>query len=260
MIQSVNRAIKILDFVSANHMVRLADISRGVGLNKSTAHGIVSTLEEMGCLRQDQSTGRYALGLKLFEFGQAVLANMDIRAVAMPYLLELSKKYEETVHLAVLSGDEVIYIDKVDSPRSIRIVSMIGGRNPAYCTGVGKVLLAGLADDKLSRLLKRIRFKSITPNTITNAKALTDHIQKIRRDGYATDNGEIEEGLSCFAAPVRNHLGAVIAAISLSGPTLRLINDNSANLIADVVDCAQAISAQFGFSDALPRGNNFFPA
>jgi DNA-binding IclR family transcriptional regulator len=212
----------------------------------------------MGCLRQDQNTGRYALGLKLFELGQSVLANMDIRAVAMPHLLELSKKYQETAHLAVLSGDEVIYIDKVDSPRSIRIFSMIGGRNPAYCTGVGKVLLAGLPEEKLDRLIKGIQFRPITPNTIRNGKALKKAIQKIRHDGYATDNGEIEEGLSCFAAPIRNHLGAVIAAISLSGPTLRLINDNSPDLIADVVDCAQAISAQFGFSAALPADNNFF--
>lgn len=259
MIQAVSRAIKVLEFVAANNMARLSDISRGVGLNKSTAHGLIATLEAMGCIRQDQSTGRYALGLKLFEFGQAVLANMDIRAVTMPYLLELSKKYEETVHLAVLSGDEVIYIDKVDSPRSIRIVSNIGGRNPAYCTGVGKVLLAGLADEELSRLIKRIQFRSITPNTITDAKALMEHIQKIRQVGYATDNGEIEEGLSCFAAPIRNHLGAVTAAISLSGPTPRLITDNSSNLITDVIDCAKAISAQFGFSAALTRDNIICP-
>ncbi|MDT8903365.1 IclR family transcriptional regulator [Anaeroselena agilis] len=258
MIQSVNRAIKILDFVSTNHMARLVDISRGLGLNKSTVHGIVATLEEMGCLRQDQSTGRYELGLKLFELGQSVMANMDIRAVAMPYLLELSRKYEETVHLAVLSGDEVIYIDKVDSPRSIRIFSMIGGRNPAYCTGVGKILLAGLTDEKLSRVLEGIRFRAITPNTITDANSFVEHIRNIRRDGYATDNGEIEEGLSCFAAPIRNHLGSVTAAISLSGPTQRLINDNSAKLIEDVVDCAQTVSIQLGFAPALAGDNSFF--
>lgn len=257
MIQAVSRAIKILEFVAANNMARLSDISRGVGLNKSTTHGLIATLETMGCIRQDQSTGRYALGLKLFELGQAVLANMDIRTAAMPYLLELSRKYEETVHLAILSGDEVIYIDKVDSPRSIRIVSKVGGRNPAYCTGVGKALLAGLNDTELNQLLAKMEFRPITPNTITNAYALAEEINKIRRDGYAADNGEIDEGLSCFAAPVRNHLGAVTAAISLSGPTARLINGNSSRLVSDVVYCARQISMQFGFNYAL-GGNGFF--
>lgn len=257
MIQAVSRAIKILEFVAANNMTRLSDISRGVGLNKSTTHGLIATLEAMGCIRQDQSTGKYALGLKLFELGQAVLANMDIRTAAMPYLLELSRKYEETVHLAILSGDEVIYIDKVDSPRSIRIVSKVGGRNPAYCTGVGKVLLAGLSDGELKKLLVDMEFKPITPNTITNAYALAEQINRIRQEGYATDSGEIDEGLSCFAAPVRNHLGAVTAAISLSGPTARLINGNSSRLVTDVIYCARQISGQFGFN-ANQGNNNFF--
>lgn len=258
MIQAVSRAVKILEFVAVNNMARLADISRGVGLNKSTTHGLISTLEAMGCIRQDRSTGRYSLGLKLFELGQAVLANMDVRTAAMPYLLELSRKYEETVHLAILSGDEVIYIDKVDSPRSIRIVSKVGGRNPAYCTGVGKVLLAGLPDSELNQLLAKMEFRPITPNTITNAYALAEQINKIRQDGYATDNGEIDEGLSCFAAPIRNHLGVITAAISISGPTARLINGNSSRLVADVIYCARQISGQFGFN-AAQAGGSFFP-
>ncbi len=257
MIQAVNRAIKILDFISSNHMARLADISRGVGLNKSTTHGLITTLEAMGCIRQDPSTGRYALGLKLFELGQAVLANMDIRTVAMPFLLELSRKYEETVHLAILSGNEVIYIDKVDSPRSIRIVSKVGGRNPAYCTGVGKVLLAGLTNEELNRLLATIEFRPITPNTITNSFALMEEITKIRQDGYATDNGEIDEGLSCVAAPIRNHLGVVTAAISLSGPMARVFTGNTSRLVADVIYCARQISGQFGFN-ATQTGSSFF--
>jgi DNA-binding IclR family transcriptional regulator len=197
----------------------------------------------MGCIRQDPSTGRYALGLKLFELGQAVLANMDIRTVAMPFLLELSRKYEETVHLAILSGNEVIYIDKVDSPRSIRIVSKVGGRNPAYCTGVGKVLLAGLTNEELNRLLATIEFRPITPNTITNSFALMEEITKIRQDGYATDNGEIDEGLSCVAAPIRNHLGVVTAAISLSGPMARVFTGNTSRLVADVIYCARQYPA-----------------
>lgn len=259
MVQAVDRAIKILNFIAANHMARLVEISKGVGLNKSTTLGIIATLEAAGCVLRDQSTGRYSLGLQLFELGQAVLAKMDVRKTAMPFLTDLSRKYEETVHLAVLSGDEVIYIDKVDSPRSIRIVSAIGGRNPAYCTGVGKVLLAGLEDGELNCLLGRMNFRPVTPNTICDAKALSAEIEKVRQSGYATDNEEIEEGLACFAAPVRNHLGAIIAAISISGPTTRIINGNSSRLIEDTVGCADKISAQLGYTSVHPESVLFFP-
>jgi|SRR5208283_726452 len=249
MIQSVARAVYILEYISKHHMLGLSEISRGVGLNKSTTHGLVATLEIMGCIRQDQTTGKYALGLKLFELGQAVLSHMDIRAIAMPHLVHLARKYEETVHLAVLSHDEVVYIDKVDSPRSIRHISQVGGRNPAYCTGVGKVLLAGLSDQKLQKLLKKIKFRQYTPNTISDMNLLKKHLRKVRKDGYALDQEEIEVGLSCVAAPIKNYRDNVIAAISLAGPTSRIANDSLHQLIADITEIARLISIQLGYKD-----------
>jgi len=249
MIQSVTRALSILEFISANHMASLSSISKGVGLSKSTAHGLVATLEAMGYVQQDQETGKYSLGLKLFELGQAVLAKMDLRAIAMPHLVDLARRYKETAHLAIISGDEVVYIDKVDSPRSMRIASQVGGRNPAYCTGVGKILLAGLPDEELHKLLAKMKFKRFTPNTITDVTTLKAHLVKVRRDGFATDNEEFEVGLSCYAAPIKNHLGKVIAAISLSGPTIRLADGDQGQIVADVVNVAGMISAQLGFKE-----------
>jgi len=249
MIQSVARAVYILEYISKHHMVGLSEISRGVGLNKSTTHGLVATLELMDCIRQDQTTGKYTLGLKLLELGQAVLSHMDIRAIAMPHLVHLARKYEETVHLAVLSHDEVVYIDKVDSPRSIRHISQVGGRNPAYCTGVGKVLLAGLSDQKLQKLLKKIKFRQYTPNTISDMNLLKKHLRKVHKDGYALDQEEIEVGLSCVAAPIKNYRDNVIAAISLAGPTSRIANDSLHQLIADVTEIARLISIQLGYKD-----------
>ncbi|WP_216093619.1 IclR family transcriptional regulator [Sporolituus thermophilus] len=247
-IQSVVRAFNILNYLAAHRTGEsLSNISRGIGLSKSTTHSLISTLEQLGYVQQDQSTGKYYLGMKLFELGQVVHANMDLRKIAMPYLSELAKKYEETVHLAVLSKGEVVYIDKVDSPRSIRIASQIGGRNPAYCTGVGKVLLASLSDAELAKTLKNVDFRRFTENTITDALSLKKHLEEVRQRGYAFDREEFEIGLFCIAAPIKNHKGNVIAAISLSGPTARMTNGNLEQMIEDLTGTAKLISKQLGF-------------
>jgi DNA-binding IclR family transcriptional regulator len=247
-IQSVARAVSILEYLAAHKLGDgLTNISRGVGLSKSTTHSLISTLEQMGYVQQDQNSGKYSLGLKLFELGQAMHASMDLRTIAMPYLHALAKKYEETVHLAVLPKGEVVYIDKVDSPRSIRIASQIGGRNPAHCTGVGKVLLADLPEAELDKALRGRRLQRFTPNTIADPDKLKLHLDKVRADGYAQDEEEIEIGLSCVAAPVKNHRGVVIAAISLSGPSGRI--GSLAELTEDVTETARMISAQFGYKN-----------
>ena len=245
-IQSVARAVSILEHLAGHRMGDgLTNISRAVGLSKSTTHSLISTMEQLGYVQQDQNSGKYSLGLKLFELGQAMHASMDLRAIAMPYLHALAKKYEETVHLAVLSKGEVVYIDKVDSPRSIRIASQIGGRNPAHCTGVGKVLLADLLPAERDKVIRGLKLQRFTPNTIVDPDKLRQLLEKVRVDGYAQDVEEIEIGLSCVAAPVKNHRGAVIAAISLSGPSGRI--GSLAEITTDVTETAKMISTQFGF-------------
>ncbi len=249
-IQSIARAMNILEYLAAYKSGDgLSSISRGIGLSKSTTHSLVTTLEKLGYVQQDQASGKYALGLKLFELGQVVHASMDLRSIAMPYLYSLAQRYQETVHLAVLSNGEVVYIDKVDSPRSIRIISYVGGRNPAHCTGVGKVLLAGLSEEEFDRIIRDKSLQRFTPNTITDPGKLKIHLAKVRQEGYATDEEEIETGLSCVAAPIKNHCGAVIAAISLSGPNSRVSSRNMGELTRDIVDAAQHISAQLGYKE-----------
>ena len=132
-IQSVTRAIGIMQYI-ANHgnTISLTAISKGTNLSKSTVHGLISTLEQSGYVSQDQTTGLYSLGLKLFELGQIVYESMDLRSIVMPFLLEIGKKYEETVHLAVLSTGEVVYIEKVDSTHSIRIISTVRNHQFIY--------------------------------------------------------------------------------------------------------------------------------
>jgi DNA-binding IclR family transcriptional regulator len=249
-IQSLARAIQIIEFIARNHnSASLTQISQNVGLSKSTVHGLISTLEDFNYVYQDQVTGFYQLGLKLFEMGQVVYSSMDLRAVAYPFLVELSQKYQETVHLALLSGAEVVYIEKVDSSRSVRIISEIGGRNPTYCTGVGKVLLAGLPADEVEKIVKTTGMKKYTQNTIDNLDQLKACLAEISQQGYAYDLEEIEMGLRCVAAPIKNHLGTIIAGISLSGPTNRISDDLLVTLSRDVVDAARRISAKLGYKE-----------
>ncbi|SDF14997.1 IclR family transcriptional regulator [Sporolituus thermophilus] len=249
-IQSVARAVQILEYLAtAGNQDSLSNISRAIGLSKSTTYSLISTLEQLGYVQQDQSTGRYSLGMKLFELGQVVHSSMDIRRLAMPHLRELVAKYGETAHLAVLSKGEVVYIDKVDSLHSIRIASQIGGRNPAHCTGVGKVLLAWLSDTELEKVMAGRVLHKFTPNTITDYAQLKRHLQEIRLRGYALDEEEFEIGLTCVAAPIKNHRQAVIAAISFSGPTSRMNNENLSMIIRDVTETAKIISMEFGFKE-----------
>lgn len=247
-IQSVARTINIMEFIAENgNLAGLTTISKGIGLSKSTTYGLIATLEQFGYVQQNQKTGEYSLGIKLFELGQIVHSSMDVRSIARPYLEELVHEYEETAHLAVLIQGEVIYIDKVDGNRSIRIISQIGGRNPAYCTGVGKVLLAGLSDEQLEKVIQKTSLKQYTPNTITDPKVLMEHLNLVREQGYALDLGEIETGLSCAAAPIKNHCGDVIAAISLSGPEARISSDVIREVSKKVVETGKRISRQFGW-------------
>ncbi len=249
-IQSVSRALMIMELLSKCHNgEKLTVISQKLDLNKSTTHSLISTLEHMGYVQQDQETARYSLGLKLFELGQVVHANMDLRNIAMPFLRELALKFSETVHLAILSKDEIVYIDKVDTSRSIRIGSQIGGRNAAYCTGVGKVLLAGLSDKELSDTLATVKFEKLTANTIADKEELLKHLVNIRNNGFAMDQEEIEVGLTCVAAPIKNHRGKVIAGISVSGPSSRMQADVFDLMTKDVMDTALQISRRLGYKE-----------
>ena len=248
-IQSVKRAMSIMEVIAKNkNLAGITTISRYMGLSKSTIYGLVSTLEQMGYLQQNGQNGEYSLGIKLFELGQIVYSSMDLRTIAKPFLRQLVDQHQETVHLAVLSKGDVIYIDKVSGNQSIGIISQIGGRNPAYCTGVGKVLLADMPVEQLDKMFKTIEFHKLTKKTIIDPELLKDHLVQVKGNGYAMDVEEIEIGLVCVAAPIKNHSGKVVAAISLSGPVSRMEKEKLFNIQKDVVATSQKISRQLGYN------------
>lgn len=248
-IQSVSRAIAILQYIADNgNSASLTAISKGLDLSKSTVHGLIATLEQQYYVSQDQTTGLYALGLKLFELGQVVYKNMDLRTIAKQYLQDIVNLYGETGHIAVLSDNEVVYIEKVDSPHSYRIHTTVGSKNPVYCTGVGKAMLSCLSDNQLEQMIARISMRRLTEKTITDVSALKQELELIRNRGYAIDDEEIEVGLRCVAAPIKNHKGECIAGISVAGPSVRMTNERLTEISKPIMKIAQQISSQFGYT------------
>src|SRR6267378_3305452 len=158
-------------------------------------------------------TGRYRLGLKLFEFGSKAIGAIDLRRQARPYLDRLQRELGETVFFCLLDDGQVLYLEKIESQQSVRTACTVGSRAPAYCTAVGKAMLAELPDAEVSEIVRRSGLKAFTPNTITTATALKDELRAVRSRGYAIDDEEKEEGLRCISAAVSGHSGRLFAAI-----------------------------------------------
>ncbi len=193
--------------------LELADL---LGIHKTSVYRYINTFIRMGYIRAD-GNGAYHVGNKILELGSQMLRRMPLRETAHPFLVKLSAETQKTVHLCILDGAEVIYLDKVESQRSLPIISRIGSRAPAYCTGVGKALLSTLPTDQVLELIKRTPLVKRTENTITDPLKLLEELKFTRERGYAIDDGEHEEGIKCFAAPIKGFGGEVIGAISITG-------------------------------------------
>lgn len=225
-VQSIERVSIILDVLSEYPQgLRLGILSDKAGLNKGTAHRLLSSLVFLDYVRQDAETKRYSLGFKLVELGNRLLSQIDLRTEARPFLMELAERTKETVHLVILDRLEVLYIDKVEAgvqPTGLRMVSMLGSRIPAHCCAVGKVLLAALPEEKVKEMAKKRGLPKRTKNTITNPAKLIEHLKLVNQKGYALDVEENEIGVKCVGAPVLDQQGEVTAAISVSVPAIRI--------------------------------------
>lgn len=256
-VQVLDRALAILDTLSAEGPdLSLADVSVALGLHKSTAHRLIMVLERHKLIERNSDNGRYRLGLKLFELGTKAVSKLDLRERARPFLERLMLETSETVHLCILDDSEVVYLDKVEPARSVRMASSVGRRNPAYCTAVGKAMLAYLSDSQVEAIVRKQGLRAVTANTITSFVELKKELNAIRERGYAIDNEEIEEGVRCVGCVVRNFSGEPVAAISISAPAFRLTKDKVKSLAQPVVAAASALSAELGFKKELPAFSN----
>ncbi len=247
-IKVLEKALRMLDlFNSEGKELTATEIQNALSLNKTSAFRIIKNLEEFGYLEKDPETLKYRLGIKIYFLGSLVKPYVLLRRVAKPLLEKLNRQCEETVHLAVLNKGESLYLEKIEGKKTIRVMTSKGIKLPAHCSGVGKVLLAGLDAEALSKIVEERGLKRFTRNTITTLPELNQELERVRKQGYAVDNEEIEDGLMCAAAPVFIN-GRLVAAISLSVPRDRFI-EKEATFISLVKQTAAEISELLGKLD-----------
>lgn len=246
--QTLDRALGALLRIGecGSRGLTLAECSASLGYSKPTAHRILRTLAARGFLRVDRERGLYTLGVANLRLGMAFLEQLDLRAEALPILRQLGERTGETVHLGILDGNDVVYIEKVESKHAVRMFSQIGRTMPAHSTGVGKAILAHLPLDELAQALPE-RLEVRTSATITDREELLRHLAGVRRRGYSTDEVENEEGIRCVGAPVFDHTGIVCAGISVAGPATRVTPDRTPELGELVQRAALAVSRRIGY-------------
>ncbi|RCW63611.1 IclR family transcriptional regulator [Pseudorhodoferax soli] len=223
----------------------IEDVAARTGLTRSNAHRTLQTLTHAGYVERDPAEGGYRGTMKMFALGVRQLGQLDVRKIAPGYMATLAKETGETVHLSILEGAEVIYIDKIDSVQPIRAYSMVGGRAPAHAVATGKALLAAQRDSGINTLPTKLpRF---TPSTVVDRKVLREELAKAARFGYAVNRGEWREGVGGVAAPIFNGFERPVAALGISGPLERLTMARMRQLAPRVVELAGALSRDLGY-------------
>ena len=261
--KSFRKVIRVLECFSLQEpRLSLSEIARRAELPLSTAHRILATLREARIVEQEGDRELYRLGLKLLELGSMVLANMELHREALPFIEELARESGETVHLGVFDVSEVVSIEKMDSPQSLASQITVGKSAPAYCTAVGKALLAFQPEAVLDRICK-LGLTGYTPRTITHSARLRKELERIRIAGYAVDDEEHHPGVRCVAAPIRDYSGKVIASLSISGPALRISTEAIPSLAQRLREITGKLSARLGYKgepSALPANSSHTPA
>jgi DNA-binding IclR family transcriptional regulator len=250
-LSSVANAIRLTKaFSEQDHEMGISGLAVRLGLAKSTVHRLASTLVEYDILEQNRENGKYRLGLALFELGALVRRKMDAVSESRGQMHSLVESTGETVQLAVLDHLSVLYIRIRESRQAVRMSSSPGSRAPAHCTSVGKVLLAHQPQEVVRQVIDG-GLKRYTENTITSPDALAEELAAIRARGYAIDDEEIEVGLRCVAAPIRDHTGQVTAAISVAAPVQRMSKKTLQTTAPSVMAAADLISRRLGYLPTL---------
>lgn len=247
--RSLRRGLAILQWLGEDPIEQsgasLTELSEGVSLNKSTVLRLLAPLTDARLVERDQDSGRYRLGSRTAQLGHTYLERLDLRSIARRALRDLARDTGETAHLVIAELPEVVYVDKVDSPQSVRMHSRIGSREAAHSTSVGKAILAhankGTVQDVIAHGLEKR-----TSTTIATAAGLWKNLAEVRALGYAVDNSENEDHIRCIAAPIFDHAGRVASATSISGPASRVTPDRTQVLSAHVMAAANEMSRRLG--------------
>jgi len=247
-IQSLERAAAILDAIARRpDGIGLADLSTQVGLHTSTAFHLIKTLSALGFVTQIPGSKRYRIGSHVFRLAAGALDEGTLLSLATPILERLSTATGEATHLAVRSHDEIIVIARTAASGLLQLSGRTGATRPAHATAIGKMLLAAMPPEDLDDLLETLPLPALTDNTITSRTALRRAIDKVRRDGIAYDDCELDDDVRCAAVPVRDFAGRCVGAMGLSGPAWRLTTKPIKEKVRQLQACADELSAQLGY-------------
>jgi IclR family transcriptional regulator, pca regulon regulatory protein len=251
--QSLERGLAILSsFRTGRALLGISDLGRDLGLSRSTTHRYVATLAALGYLQQDAATKKYRLGPRVLDLGFSAINSMELREVAAPHLRDLSDSTGYTVNMAILDDLDIVYVERCRSSqarqREIDLNLHVGSRLPAYCTSLGKVLLAHLPPAEQRARLARTTFTRRGPNTLTTRASFSTELRKIREQGFAINNEELAYGLRSIAAPVLAHDGSAAAGINLAvHSTMLTLSDLVARLSPMLLRTAAEISERLGY-------------
>jgi len=246
LISAVSRTITVLETLSRCKAINLEQLAKETDLPKATLLRFLGTLSTLGYVHRDPYD-QYSLTLKMFSVGSHSLEHLDLLRLARPIAEELVGTLGETVHMGILEDTSAVYVLKVESRYTIRMHSRVGKSIPLYCTAIGKMLLANLYKEARDDAIHRIKLVPFTPNTLKTQAALKKELAEIREAGWSMDREEHEEGVACICAPVRDHTGRTIAALSVSWPKFRFDSDKNAEYIAVIAEHAARLSSLMGY-------------
>jgi len=252
-LSSVTTAIRLLKaFTESDREIGISALSKKLGVSKSTVHRVATTLVAEGLLEQNPETDRYRLGLALFSLGTLVRRRMDIPNEAKPFLSKLRDSSKENIHLAVLQGNEVVYVYDMESSQAVRVRPHLGASKPLNCSAEGLTILAWQSEDFIDKALSGPMLPR-TDNTMTDPVKIKARLEKIRSDGFALEDEESEIGMRCVAAPIRDAEGKVVAALGVAGPSQRLSTHAIKNFAPQVREAAESISMRLGYRVGAKR-------
>ena len=247
--RSSDKLLNLLEVLSDQPVpLRLQDIARLCDMNPSTALRFLTALQKRNYVAQETATSRYYVTLKLCALAQSITGHSNIRSVAMPFMREISAAMGESCNLAMESDLMIMYMEVTGSPGNTLITTQrIGNVAPMHCTGVGKLFLSEFTEDEMNRFYDSRKLTSYTDSTITSRARLEKELLDVGRQGYAFDNEECEQGVRCIALPIRDYTGSLCAALSVSGPSVRMTDEKIYKHLDYLLETAQRLSAYMGF-------------
>lgn len=251
--KSTIKVFQVLETLCQGKSAGVSELSKQLDIKPSSMHRFLSVLTKLDYVQKNEATGKYFATLKIFQLGVSVRNKLSLISIARPYMEELGEMLNETVNIAVFAQNNVVVIDRVQSPETLRTNIIVGQHLPAYCTAFGKVFLAAMSAKELEQYLKTVTLEPITRQTFITAKALREEIHKIAKDGYAIDNRELDDNIRCLASPIRDESGKVVAALSISGPTSRVKMVRLKTYTKSIKDITMEISQKLGYRQDFPE-------